>query len=153
MIVGSHVVAGIAAWTAASLYGHIPADKLAFGYAVAGALLPDIDHPKSWVGRRLRIISVPLSAMVGHRGLTHSLLAVAAGIVVLYGYGLRGEAAPLVVGYLSHLAADALTPGGVPLLWPYRKHFKLGLFRTGSATEYLFTTLMAVGVVWAWGWI
>ena len=47
------------------------------GLAVAGPLSPDIDHPKSWVGRRMKLISIPISKLFGHRGITHSIVAVA----------------------------------------------------------------------------
>ena len=48
--------------------------------ALASALLPDLDHPQSLLGRQLPWISGPLSRLFGHRGFTHSLLAVAAAI-------------------------------------------------------------------------
>jgi membrane-bound metal-dependent hydrolase YbcI (DUF457 family) len=31
----------------------------------------------------------------------------------------------MVLGYLSHILADMLTPAGVPLLWPCRWRFRL----------------------------
>ena len=97
-----------------------------------GALLPDIDHPASWIGRRLRVISRPLAAMID-RGVTHSLVAVLACLVVLRSEGLsRAVIAPLVVGYLSHLGADLLTTSGLRLAWPSSKRQAIGLCRTGS---------------------
>ena len=39
-------------------------------------LLPDIDHPKSLLGQRLKWLSYPIARAFGHRGFTHSLLAV-----------------------------------------------------------------------------
>jgi membrane-bound metal-dependent hydrolase YbcI (DUF457 family) len=55
--------------------------------------------------------------------------------------------------YLSHLAADAITVGGVPLLMPFSKHrFSLGLMKTGHAMERLVCTplisLSAGAVAW-----
>jgi hypothetical protein len=41
-------------WLAAHL-GRPSLDPMALGLATIGAL-PDIDHPSSWVGRRLRLI-------------------------------------------------------------------------------------------------
>ncbi len=46
--------------------------------AVLTCLLPDIDHPKSFLGQRLSWISKPVARAFGHRGFTHSLLAVLA---------------------------------------------------------------------------
>nr|WP_283102333.1 metal-dependent hydrolase [Haloplanus sp. XH21] len=93
-------------------------------FAVAGgavmlwfAMLPDYDH-------RIPFLS--------HRGVTHTLafalLVGAAGAGV--GYGLTaaaggGRTTLVAFGFaigtltvLAHLLADALTPAGVPLLWP-----------------------------------
>ena len=44
--------------------------------AILTCLLPDIDHPKSFLGQRLSWISKPVARAFGHRGFTHSLLAV-----------------------------------------------------------------------------
>ena len=94
--------------------------------AVLTCLLPDIDHPKSFLGQRLSWISKPVARAFGHRGFTHSLLAVFGALTLFYlkvpdswivpADALQG----LVLGYLSHILADMLTPAGVPLLWPCR---------------------------------
>jgi inner membrane protein len=152
MMAGSHMVIGAALWAVtARAAGLDPAEPVALSAALAGSLLPDIDHPQSWAGRKLRVVSVPLSLVVGHRGVTHSLLAVIAGIVLLAWMGLDQPMAPLVVGYLSHLAADGLTPSGVPLLWPNRRRFTLKLCSTGSWVEFGLVALVAAGGGWAAG--
>jgi len=77
MMAASHVVVGIAAWAWAAPHLGLPSfDPIALALATTGSLLPDIDHPHSWVGRRVWMISRPLAAMIGHRGLTHSIVAV-----------------------------------------------------------------------------
>ncbi len=145
MMAGSHVVVGASAWAGLALAaGLAPAEPQALAAAALGALLPDIDHPRSWAGRRLRAISVPLSLLVGHRGVTHSLLAVAGALAVLALLGTGFATAPVAVGYLSHLAADALTPSGVPLLWPSRRRFSLNLVETGSTAEIGLVAALAV---------
>lgn len=40
----------------------------------AGTLLPDIDHPGSYMGKRNKFISKVANKTLGHRGGTHSLL-------------------------------------------------------------------------------
>ena len=147
MMAGSHAVIGVAAWTwVAPHLGLPPLDPAALALACVGALLPDIDHPRSWVGLRLGIVSRPLAAALGHRGVTHSLLAAAACLLLLRGEGAsRAFAAPLVVGYLSHLLADLLTPGGLPLAWPLRRRFSLPLCRTGSLLEPLIVAGLVLG--------
>lgn len=144
---GSHVVLGVVAWTwTAPHLGLSALDPLALALASTGALLPDIDHPSSWVGRRLRVISRPLAATIGHRGITHSLIAVLACLVFLRWEGLsRVVIDPLVVGYLSHLAADLLTTGGLRLAWPSSKRQALGVCRTGSFLETVIVAAAAIG--------
>jgi inner membrane protein len=137
MMARSHVVVGLAAWIAAAPLLHLPAlDPVYLGLAVAGSLLPDVDHPKSWVGRRTRPVSTALAAALGHRGVTHSAIAVVGLTLLLLHAGYRrGVVSSVAVGYLSHLAADMLTPQGLRLAWPLRGTWGLPLFRTGSRAE------------------
>lgn len=150
MMAGSHIALGAAAWFAAGPRLGLPAlDPTMLGLAVFGALLPDIDHPKSWVGKRLRPFSNVCAMLLGHRGITHSLLAVVAcGALLLSQSVPMAITAPLVVGYLSHLGADLLTPQGLRLAWPLRGTWALPLCRTGSAFEPLVVALI---LSWAWG--
>jgi membrane-bound metal-dependent hydrolase YbcI (DUF457 family) len=68
-----------------------------------------------------------------HRGFTHSLLS--AGLVALVALLVLGsararESALLGGAWLSHALLDAITStagGGVKLLWPYQRRYKLGL--------------------------
>lgn len=127
--------------------------------ALASALLPDLDHPNSLLGRRLPWISGPLSRLFGHRGFTHSLLAV--GIAV---WGLGQFQAPgtlsavvkdaLIIGYLSHLLGDWLTPAGIPLFWPLRRRYRLSWLplKSGSGYETAFCLLtLALAGYWVHG--
>jgi inner membrane protein len=149
MMAGSHVVVGAAAWVLAAPHlGLHPLAPEPLALAVAGAVLPDIDHPKSWLGRRVPILSRPLAALVGHRGFTHSLLAVALCLFVLHARGWqRGVVDPLVVGYLSHLAADLVTPAGLRLAWPLAARQSFPLCRTGGFAEPLIVALLLGFVV------
>jgi inner membrane protein len=145
---GSHVVVGLAAWTLAAPHLGLPIlDPLALGLTTIGALLPDIDHPSSWVGRRVWVVSRPLAAMIGHRGVTHSLVAVFACLAFLRWQGVsRAVVDPLVVGYLSHLGADLMTTSGLRLAWPLRQRQAIGLCRTGSLGE---SAIVACLAIWA----
>lgn len=146
----SHVIVGLAAWVAAAPVLHLPAlDPAYLGLAVAGSLLPDIDHPKSWVGRRTRPISTAIASTLGHRGITHSAVA-AAGLTLLLlhaGYQ-RGGVSALAIGYLSHLAADMLTPQGLRLAWPLRGTWSFPLCRTDSGMEPVIVTAVAGCTAW-----
>jgi inner membrane protein len=137
MMARSHVVVGLLTWVAVAPALHVAAlDPMYLGLAVAGSLLPDVDHPKSWVGRRCRPVSTAIASVLGHRGITHSAIAVVGLVAVLLRAGYRqGAVDALAVGYLSHLAADMLTPQGLRLAWPLRGTWGLPLCRTGSPME------------------
>ncbi|MFB6434688.1 MAG: metal-dependent hydrolase [Candidatus Malihini olakiniferum] len=110
--------------------------------AMLAALLPDIDHPKSVLGQRLKWISAPISRVFGHRGFTHSLLCVA--IICFIRFQLPADWPmptddayhAMLIGYLSHLMADMLTSAGVPLLWPYRWRFRLPLIKSQKGNQF-----------------
>ncbi len=136
----SHVVVGVAAWLAAAPLLHLaPADPVYLGLAVTGSLLPDIDHPHSWVGRRARPFSTVIAATLGHRGVTHSAVAVIALLMLLAQGGRQALGSALAVGYLSHLAADML---------PLRRTWGLPVCRTGSPMEPLIVLALVAGIVW-----
>ena len=119
------------------------------------ALLPDLDEPTSTLGALLPRWWHRLTP--GHRRSTHSLLAVALvggavrlalGALGVNGFPLELAIAVVVVGMLSHLAADAITDHGVPLLWPWHQHFGVKLFRTGSPLEHVVVFLVVAGTAW-----
>lgn len=158
MMARSHVPFAMTWWWVFCLMTSQPVTGYSTLIAGIGGLMPDLDHPKSVLGRKLWFISVPLSVLVGHRGITHSLLAV---IVMLGILGMvtaipeyapyRWMAAPLCIGYLSHIFGDALTPSGVPLLYPRRRKFSLNLFRTGDWQETVIVGTIGLAVFVAGG--
>ncbi|WWP02529.1 MAG: metal-dependent hydrolase [Candidatus Dasytiphilus stammeri] len=110
--------------------------------AILTSLLPDIDHPRSILGYNLRWLSYPITYLFGHRGITHSLLAVVIinlelvkmmistttpiiTMPVMPTDVLQG----MIIGYISHLIADFITPVGIPLLWPLRWRFRLPIIQ------------------------
>lgn len=119
-----------------------------------GALLPDIDHPNSTFGQKVKFISYPLSMIFGHRGITHSLLAICMIVFFLlrfmdasYNSVIGLLLSPLMLGYLSHLFADALSPMGVPLLYPNKKRFTIPIIR-GSISEFIVYSSMLSVSIW-----
>jgi inner membrane protein len=143
---GSHVVIGLAAWTWTAPHLNLPSlDPASLGLAGIGSLLPDVDHPRSWIGRRLWPISRPLAALFGHRGVTHSLVAVILCFVFLHWREFtRPTVCAVVVGYLSHLCADLLTTNGLRLAWPLRQRQSVPLCRTGSFGEVVIVGIVAL---------
>lgn len=167
MMARSHVIVGLATWIAAApLLRLAPLDPAYLGLVLAGSLLPDIDHPKSWVGRRSRPVSTMIASVLGHRGVTHSAFAVLALVSLLLYAGYRqGDVSALAIGYLSHLGADMLTPRGLRLAWPLRGTWCLPVCRTGSGMESIIVGILvcAIGlwlathgvsrsVAFSWNW-
>ena len=150
MMAISHVVTSLAAWSVAAQYTSLEPTAGGMLAVIAGALLPDIDHPKSWLGRRLWFISAPLSLMIGHRGLTHSLLAVIVLGGALTVYGSLGSylVASVCIGYLTHMAGDFVTKGGIPVFWPLKRRFALPIMVTGSVIEFLSVTALMIAIVY-----
>lgn len=119
-------------------------------------LLPDIDHPRSTLGQRFRWLSQPIARAFGHRGFTHSLLAVIGGVALLQLQLPQEWVLPadvfqgMVLGYLSHIVADMLTPAGVPLLWPCRWRFRLPLLnsRNGNQLERMLCLTLVGLAIW-----
>ena len=149
MMARSHVVFGISAWAGLSAISALVPSFAGFWGVILGALLPDIDHPSSTVGRPLFFISKPLARLTGHRTVTHSLLGFSVLLSCLYltdSMTLFGKG--LLCGVASHLVGDFLTKGGIPLFWPikFRIAFPIAFVAGGvveSVVVYAFAALIA----------
>lgn len=152
MIATTHIAFAACAGGVASVFMPGEHSYLIVGItSMVGSLLPDIDHPKSFFGSRIRPVSDLVAAIFGHRGITHSALAVIA--ILFYCYIRSGQMSDwvvgLTVGYLSHLVGDWLTPSGIPFLWPKKQKYKAPLtFRTGGLGEHVFLIAMVFSA-WA----
>ncbi|SEM89826.1 inner membrane protein [Ligilactobacillus sp. WC1T17] len=135
---------------------------LAYG---VGVLLPDIDHPTSFMGQKNKALSKTISKTLGHRGGTHSLFC--AAIVYALCLWIRNlyftkavYVAPfwLLLGYLAHLLEDSFSKEGINWFWPLSKNkFKAGghfaYYRTGKISEYIllgFFTCILLGEIYLW---
>lgn len=100
--------------------------------AVAGGifgLLPDIDEPRSLIGRPFFFLSGLLNMIVGHRTMTHSLLALLVVWASLLPFS-REMALAAVAGAAAHIIGDMLT-GKVKVLWPVPLSVGLSVPRIG----------------------
>lgn len=117
--------------------GDITAQTVFIACAGVGGLLPDIDSIHSKLGRVFMPVSATIQLIFGHRGIFHTLLlpALLFGIMTIFLpiYGVYYI--PLLVGYISHILLDMLTPEGVPLLWPVPTRFSIPLVQTGGIIE------------------
>lgn len=142
MLARTHMVFGLVFLAIGNRAGLLEMDLVSAGFAVAGSLLPDIDHPGSAIGRRTRPLSDLAGLILGHRGFTHSLLSLIAWAIALLYAGISelDWLIAISLGYLSHLFGDWLTPRGVPLFWPRKTMYCAPfLIKTGGAGEFLLT--------------
>lgn len=117
--------------------------------AVTGSIIPDIEKKGSTISNRFKFVSFFARLIFGHRGFTHSLLAVFCSFLLLGGICsflpfIKPFMIGFVIGYLSHLLLDALNPTGVPLFYPYDKKISFAGITTGGLLELaLFIVLSA----------
>lgn len=133
------------------------------GLVLLGSVLPDIDHPNSYIGRKVPFISIPLNKIFKHRGATHTLWAVLLiwlGMVYLqqhffpkmyllhptFGYWLA-------FGYFCHLLEDSFSVRGVDWFLPFKRRKLHGRikktrnflkYKTGSRAEKVIFYLMII---------
>jgi inner membrane protein len=150
MLTPTHLVSAQSAYLGACiLAAHPPSLAEAFA-ALGGALLPDLDSRQSYIGRVLPFLSAPIEHWVGHRTLSHSLLAqLALGALAWwtlpFGYFLA-----LLAGWLSHSWIDMLNPSGVAWFWPSRARCVLPgnvRYRFATLTRAELTLLILMGLV------
>lgn len=154
MMARNHIPFAMASWWLFAIGTDQPIEAHGTMAAAVGGLLPDLDHPESALGRRVKFISLPLSAIFGHRGMTHSLLAAVGLLLILVAVTtmpaytvFNGLIAPICIGYLSHLLGDSFTPSGVPLFWPRKRTYSFNIFKTWSWQETAFTALFTFAVI------
>ena len=141
----THIVGGIAASLAyAQFTNHDPIIML--GAGVIGALLPDICHGGSKIGRKLPLLSKLINMLFGHRTFTHSLLFLVI-IATLLNSFIPNEAvkAGFLAGMVSHYVLDMATKNGIKLLFPLSMTVRFPLTtRTGGAVENVVFSILAL---------
>jgi len=136
-------------------------------FAVLGAIIPDLDHAKSTIGKLFPLLSKPIEQRYGHRMVTHSFLGwgvitIILGIILalLHLVGFKSWSSGMVnwrwvaafsIGYLSHLMLDMLNIRGVPLFWPEKLRFVLFKnprlrMESGSRFEVILIIIFAVSI-------
>lgn len=153
MTAPTHAVGGIAAYSLFSLLlPTLHLDPPTVITAGVFAILPDMDNPRSFIGRLLFFFSGPLDRHFGHRTISHSLLfcvfisimyATLSAVVV----GGFLAAAPLFfaafMGFFSHIMLDSMTKQGTLFFYPSKIWCVLPRraswrIRTGHPFELLF---------------
>lgn len=120
------------------------------GFALGAALF---DRP--WAGAVAAIVADvdllfpgPDGTPLGHRGLTHSGLALGLAVAVALYWG-RDVAGAVAAGYGSQLAIDATTPKGIPIAFPVSTE-NVGVTWNLHGDVATVALLVASGAVLAW---
>ena len=94
------------------------ADSWQTAACAVGSLLPDLDHPRSSIGRVFFFVSHPLNMRCGHRGLIHSVFLWFS--LLLLGVLIHSPRLQwLAIGALSHVLLDCYNTSGVRALTPF----------------------------------
>jgi len=113
-----------------------------------GSLLPDIDNPKSKVGRNAPLIGW----FFEHRGIFHSVFPLILLVCLTFVTNWDWFLVPVSVGYGSHLFIDLFTKKGLRIFYPFKTNVR-GFITTGSWFEkLLFLVLLIVDFVLVRGW-
>ncbi len=138
----THVLFGIALGLILDSYTQLEI-PLFFFLIILGSLLPDIDHPRSKMGRWFK----PIGWLFEHRGFFHSIFIVALFMVLLLKFGLGGMILPFAAGYMGHLLLDSATKQGIMPLHPISRIRIRGAFKTGGIVEQSLSVLLGLYVV------
>lgn len=141
----THILGGIAAGLA---YAHITNESpmILVGAGIIGALLPDICHSGSKIGRKLPILSKIINTVFGHRTFTHSLLFLVLIALLMNAYFPYDVVkSGLIIGMISHFMLDMATKNGIKLFFPLNLTVRFPVTtRTGSKVENIIFSLLAV---------
>ncbi len=144
----THIVGGI---TASLAFAQISNGNplVLVGAGVIGALLPDICHRGSKIGRKFPIVSKIVNSLFGHRSFTHSLLFLfLVGMLLHTLIPYESISLGILLGMASHIFLDMGTKKGVKLFFPVSISVRLPLTtKTGSKAEkvvFMLLTMLSV---------
>lgn len=125
----------------------------------------DLDEPQSKAGQKLKPVSWGLKKLLGHRGILHTpfFILLVSGIF----FYLHIEVAPTLfasidytvypwmlyicignlVGGMSHLLLDTLTPQGIMLLFPFSRSYISFIGWKGKNRDVICTSLIIVATI------
>lgn len=135
---------------------------------VVGSALPDIDHPNSYIAKKLSFLGAIISRVFSHRGFTHSVFFLAllefirrygqqffeGDSIGLFSYGMIG----VIAASATHIFMDMFIGNGVKLFFPViDKKIYISKIKSGSGAESIFikvlTAVFCVALLYSEGHI
>ncbi len=142
MTAGTHIVFAL---SIGAVFG--VDERLTFIILGVGAILPDIDHPRSIMGRIVPFLSHRIHRKFGHRNLLHSLIFWLP--ITLVAFKFNQILFFLCMGALSHLILDCWNLSGVALFTPVSEKIFVLSGRTyrissGSSKEFIISIILLI---------
>jgi len=138
----THMAAGILTGIIFSAINNFEFDKTVTCCVISSvaALLPDIDILTSRPGKVLKLVSLVINKIFGHRTICHApLMYVFIYHIIRLNQFFCIYAAYIDVAYtgiFSHIFLDMLNPAGIPIFYPFsKKRFHLASIKTGGVLE------------------
>ncbi|TQR21266.1 metal-dependent hydrolase [Psychrobacillus vulpis] len=149
----THIVGGLAASLAYAQFSNYD-PVILVGAGVVGALIPDICHGGSKIGKTFPIVSKIINILFGHRSFTHSLLFLFLIGILLHSFVTNESIIMgILVGIVSHLVLDMATKNGIKLLFPIKVTIRFPLTtKTGGKVENIvYAALSLLSVYFGYG--
>lgn len=124
-----------------------------------GGVIPDLDHRKSTITKKLGLLGFFSSRLFRHRGILHAPMfhCILAAILLLFVNSenyVQFVIFGILAGTLSHLFLDALTPMGIPMLWPFSgRHISLLPISTDGSIDHFIGRISLIASVCVLGYI
>lgn len=145
----THLIGGATASAAYVAITNHPDPISIFGAGLAGAVIPDICHGGSKIGRKFPILSKIINIIFGHRTFTHSLIFLVLATLPLWIFLNSAIAIGFLIGVASHLILDAATHSGIELFYPWKEKIRFPItIRTGGIAEYFVFAVLAIGTMY-----
>lgn len=114
---------------------------LTLGGVAIGCLLPDIDTPGSFLGRRVKPISLLISSFTEHRRIVHSFVPIVMLVVAAILFKSIFILA-ISLGFLLHLVEDGFSKSGIRWMQPINDKsitvpFEWMRYKTGGWKEHI----------------
>ncbi len=139
----THLLLGITAFLLLKDYFPGGNETIFFLLVLLGSILPDIDEADSKINRWSGLAGGIIAFFSRHRGFFHSLLFFALSALLIRYFWSGSYAAGLFMGFMAHLAGDAITKMGVAAFYPISEFKIKGPVKVGGIMEMILVLFLA----------
>jgi len=112
-------------------------------FVIASSFIPDIDHPRAKLGRKVKLVAF----LFKHRGFFHSMLFLALLEFLLLFSKSNLLFYSIILGISSHILLDALTRKGIMPFYPLTKFRIRGYVETNALAEKIIFIILVIGIL------